>query len=95
MAIITHGEKKTRGSQTDQEFASKLPGATDWPTTLKIFCLFILQINTLETSFALFFYAKIRDTFPTSGSFTDAPKWAPSAFNAFESVSEDYESLCN
>ena len=48
--------------------------------------------KSLANKCALFFCEKIRqimDTFPTSGSSTDAPTLASPAVNAFESASED------
>ena len=33
--------------------------------------------------------SEIRDTFPTSGSFNDAPDMVPPAFNTFKPVTED------
>ena len=52
--------------------------------------------KSLTDKFAVFFckkISKIRGTFPTSGSSTNAPTLAPPAFNAFESLSED--EVCN
>ena len=38
--------------------------------------------------------SKIRDVFPTSGSFNDAPDSVPPAFNTFKPVTEDEVSKC-
>ena len=48
--------------------------------------------KSLADTFASFFtnkISKIRDTFPTSGSFNDAPESVPPAFNTFKPVAED------
>ena len=53
--------------------------------------------KSLADTFASFFtnkISKIRDTFPTSGSFNVAPDSVPPAFNTFKSVTEDEVSKC-
>ena len=53
--------------------------------------------KSLADTFASFFtnkISKIRDTFPTSGSFNNAPESVPPAFNTFKPVTEDNVSKC-
>ena len=53
--------------------------------------------KSLADTFASFFtnkISKIRDTFPTSGSFNDAPESVPPAFNTFKPVTEDEVRKC-
>ena len=53
--------------------------------------------KSLADTFASFFtnkISKITDTFPTSGSFNDAPESVPPAFNTFKPVTEDKVSKC-
>ena len=53
--------------------------------------------KSLADMFASFFsnkISKIRDTFSTSGSFTDAPDSVPPAFNAFMPVTEEEVYKC-
>ena len=50
----------------------------------------------LADTFSLFTnkISKIRDTFPASGSFNNAPDSVPPAFNTFKPVTEDEDSKC-
>ena len=53
--------------------------------------------KSLADMFASYFtnkFSKIGDTFPTSGSFNDAPESVPPAFNTFKPVTEDEVSKC-
>ena len=53
--------------------------------------------KSLADTFVSFFtnkISKIRDTFPTSGSFNDASDSVPPAFNTFKPVTEDEVSKC-
>ena len=53
--------------------------------------------KSLADMFASYFtnkISKIGDTFPTSGSFNDAPESVPPAFNTFKPVTEDEVSKC-
>ena len=53
--------------------------------------------KSLADTFASFFtnkISKMRDTFPTSGAFNDAPDSVPPAFNTFKPVTEDEVSKC-